>query len=223
MSEIEYLCDAILFDLDGVLVDSIGCTERAWRSWAEARGVDVVRTLQVSHGRPVKDTLRLLVPQLDTATEVAYLEAIEAHETEGVRAVAGAHALLARLPPASWAIVTSATRSVAELRLRHTGLHAPDVLVTADDISRGKPDPEGYLTAAARLGIEPSACLVIEDAVAGIDAARAAGMRVIAITSTRRADELRRADGVVSALTDLEVVGIAVPLRVRDAGTAHMR
>ena len=193
----------ILFDLDGVLVDSTECVERSWRNWAASRGLDADRVMQVAHGRRTVETVALVAPHLALAEEVAALEGVEAHTTEGVYEIPGARELLERLPLDAWAIVTSGIRSVATLRIRHTGLPMPRVLVPADEITRGKPDPEGYLTAAARLGRAPGECVVVEDAPAGLEAARAAGMRSIGIAGTFPASALTMADLVVPSLTDL--------------------
>ncbi len=193
---------AILFDLDGVLVDSTECVERSWRKWAARHGLDADRILQVAHGRRTVETIPLVAPHLVVADEVAALEGVEAHTTEGVYEVPGARELLEGLRADAWAIVTSGVRSVATLRIRHTGLPIPQVLVCADEINRGKPDPEGYLIAAARLGRAPADCVVIEDTPAGLEAARTGGMRSIGIVGTYPASALI-ADLVVPSLTAL--------------------
>ena len=194
---------AILFDLDGVLVDSARCVERTWRQWAARHGLDPDAIVAVAHGRRTLETIPEVAPHLDVAAEVAALEAIESTTTDGVYEIPGARELLEQLPPDRWAIVTSGARSVATLRIRHTGLPMPRVLVCADEITHGKPHPEGYLTAAARLGILPDDCVVIEDAPAGVDAARAAGMRSIGIAGTFPAEALARADLVIPNLAAL--------------------
>ena len=196
---------AILFDLDGVLVDSAECVERTWRKWAARHGLDPDRVLQVAHGRRTVETVPLVAPHLVVADEVAALEGAESHITEGVYEVPGARELLERLPADAWAIVTSGVRSVATLRIRHTHLPMPRVLVCADEITRGKPDPEGYLTAAERLGKKPADCVVIEDTPAGLEAARAAGMPSIGIVGTYPAPALVMADLVVPSLSALPV------------------
>ena len=197
-----WLGTTILFDLDGVLVDSTECVERSWRTWAVRRGLDPERVMQVAHGRRTIETVALVAPHLSLADEVAALEGVEAQTTEGVYEIPGARELLERLPRDAWAIVTSGVRAVATLRIRHTGLPMPRVLVCADEIRRGKPDPEGYLTAAARLGRAPADCVVIEDTPPGLEAARAAGMRSIGIAGTYPASALT-ADLVVPSLTSL--------------------
>jgi len=197
-----WLGTTILFDLDGVLVDSTECVERSWRTWAVRRGLDPERVMQVAHGRRTIETVALVAPHLSLADEVAALEGVEAQTTEGVYEIPGARELLERLPSDAWAIVTSGVRAVATLRIRHTGLPMPRVLVCADEINRGKPDPEGYLSAAARLGRAPADCVVIEDTPPGLEAARAAGMRSIGVAGTYPASALI-ADLVVPSLTGL--------------------
>jgi sugar-phosphatase len=200
-----FSCDAVLFDLDGVLVDSAEVVERTWRRWAAHHGLDPVEVIRVAHGRRTIETVHLFAPHLTADGEVAALAANESTETEGVYEVRGARELLESLPPRSWAVVTSGIRPVAELRLRHTRLPTPPVLVTADQVHRGKPDPEGFLTAAARLGVDPARCVVVEDAPAGIEAAHAGGMRVIAVASTYDPKALVAADAIVAELTSLRI------------------
>jgi sugar-phosphatase len=183
-------CKAVLFDMDGTLVDSTACVERVWRNWAMRRGVDVDALMAVAHGRQNPEVLQLVAPHLDVEAESAALVDEEERCREGIVAVAGAAQLLSALPTDRWAIVTSAWQRLAEIRLACAQLPVPPVLVTADDTPRSKPHPDGYLEAAARLGAEPSECLVIEDAHAGIEAGRAAGMTVLGIATTFTRDEL---------------------------------
>jgi mannitol-1-/sugar-/sorbitol-6-phosphatase len=200
-----FSCDAVLFDLDGVLVDSGEVVERTWRRWAARHGLDPADVIRAAHGRRTIETVRLLAPHLAADDEVAALAASESTETDGLYEVPGARELVESLPPGSWAVVTSGIRPVAELRLRHTRLPTPPVLVTADQVRHGKPHPEGYLTAAARLGVAPTQCIVVEDTPAGIEAARAGGMRVIAVASTYEAEALAAADAVAAAVAWLHV------------------
>ncbi len=200
-----FSCDALLFDLDGVLVDSAELVERTWRRWAARHGLDPDAIVRIAHGRRTVETVRLVAPQLDAEAEGAALAASESAETDGVYEIAGARELLASLPAEAEAIVTSGIRVVAELRIRHTGLPTPRVLVPADEVRHGKPHPEGYLTAAELLGVDPARCIVVEDTPPGIEAAHAGGMRVIAITSTYRAEALKAADAVVGTLSQLRV------------------
>jgi sugar-phosphatase len=201
-----FSCKAILFDLDGVLVDSAECVERTWREWATRHRLDPESVIAVAHGRRTLETVRLVAPQLSAEAELATLAASESTTSEGVYEIAGAREILELLPADKWAIVTSGTRAVAEFRLRHAGLPVPSVMICADEIAHGKPHPEGYLSAAAQLGYSATDCVVIEDAPAGIEAARAAGMRVIAITTTYPRDRLAEADAVVEGLTDLNIL-----------------
>ena len=206
----------LLFDLDGVLADSTDSVEAHWRRWATSHSIDPDTLLRVVHGRRAIDTIREMTPQLDPEAELAVLAAAEAADTSGVVALPGAQALLARLPAHGWAIVTSGVRSVAEARLRASNLPLPSVLVSAEAIERGKPDPEGYLVAAARLGVPVAACVVIEDAPVGVAAAQAAGMACVALTTTHSAPELTGARLVVPSLDALQVSVAANP-----DGTVH--
>jgi sugar-phosphatase len=188
-------CAAVLFDMDGTLVDSSSCVESTWRMWAGKHGVDIDALLRISHGRQNHETIRLIAPHLETPEEIAFLVQTEEDCHEGIVEIRGARALLDSMgastgPAARWAVVTSAWRTLAETRLRLAGLPIPGVLITSDDISHSKPHPEGYLLAAERLGVAPADCLVIEDAHAGIEAARAAGMTVIGITTTFPREQL---------------------------------
>jgi sugar-phosphatase len=201
-------CRALLFDLDGVLADSTASVEAHWRAWGARHGLDGDALLRVVHGRRAVDTIRDVAPALDAERELAALVAAEAGDTAGVTASPGAAALLPRLPAGSWAVVTSGVRAVALARLRASGLPEPPLLVAADDIARGKPDPEGYLTAAARLGRAPADCLVFEDAPAGVAAARAAGMRCVGLTTTHAPGALAGADLLAPSLAGL-VVAVA--------------
>jgi sugar-phosphatase len=198
-------CKAILFDLDGVLVNSAELVERTWREWAARHQLDFEKVIAVAHGRRTIETVRILAPHLNIEAEVAALESGEAVTSDGIYEIPGARELLEILPADRWGIVTSGIRAIAEFRIRHTGLPMPSVMICAEDLSRGKPDPEGYLSAALRLGRASKDCIVIEDAPAGIEAAHNAGMRVIAIAATYPADRLRAADLVVARLTDLSV------------------
>lgn len=195
---------AVLFDLDGVLVDSSEGVERAWRGWAPRHGLDADRVIAVAQGRRSIDTVRELVPHADAEKEAADLEDAEVAAADTTRAYPGVAALLAALADAPWAVVTSCTVRLGSARLSAAGLPRPPVFVTADDVSAGKPDPEGYLQGAARLGVAPADCVVVEDAPAGVAAGRAAGARVVAVTTTHRADDLRAAHLVVAALDALD-------------------
>jgi sugar-phosphatase len=197
-------CRAILFDLDGVLVDSRRHIEQQWRSWALAKGLSPEPFLRVCHGRRALETIRLAAPELDAEAEIAAFKPDSFSEVAGLLAVEGAAHLLKLLPSSSWAVATSGNRATAIARLHGAGLPVPVVLVGADDVVRGKPDPEVYLTAAARLSVTPQDCVVIEDAPAGIEAARAAGMEVVALTTTHPAN-LLDADAYASSLASVHL------------------
>jgi mannitol-1-/sugar-/sorbitol-6-phosphatase len=200
-----FSCDAVLFDLDGVLVDSAEVVERTWRRWAARHGLDPDAVVRAAHGRRTIETVRMVAPHLAADDEVRALAESESTETDGVYEVPGARELLQSLPARSWAVVTSGIRPVAELRIRHTKLPTPTVLVTADQVQHGKPHPEGYLTAAARLGVDPTRCIVVEDTPPGIEAAHAAGMGVVAVALTYAPAALQAADAIVSALSRLVI------------------
>ena len=182
---------AVLFDMDGTLIDSTAIVERLWHGWAERHGVDAAAILRVSHGVRMMETLRRFTPAgVDINAEAAWLAAREMAERTGIVAVPGAAALLAALPRDRWAVVTSATRDLAVLRFQLAGLPVPETLVSAEDVAASKPEPEGYLRAARTLGVDARACVVIEDAPAGFAAGHAAGARVIALATTLAPEEL---------------------------------
>lgn len=176
-------CEAVVFDLDGVLVDSMGLIERILREWAAGHGVDGDEAVALSHGRRDIDLVRLVAPHLDAEAETLRITEQEEKDFSGLRPVPGALALLAALPPSRWAVVTSGTRLVARGRLDSVGLPRPGHLIAAEDILVGKPHPEGYLRAAELLGVAPERCVVVEDAPSGVQAALAAGMRCIGLGS----------------------------------------
>jgi len=198
-------CAAILFDLDGVLVDSTGSVTRQWRRWAEEQNLDPQKVLEIAHGVRTIEIVRTLAPHLDAEAEVKRIEKREADDQEGVAVMAGAAELLKAIPEGRWCVVTSGTRYLATARLKLANLPTPNVLVSADDVSKGKPDPEPYLMGAKLLGMKPAECLVVEDAPAGIRAAHGGGMKAIAITSTYPASELREGDAVVQKLPQIKV------------------
>jgi sugar-phosphatase len=195
----------VLFDLDGVLVDSRACIEQVWRAWAAARGRDHRDFLRVAHGRRTSETVRLVAHALDAAAESAVLDALESVEARGLVAFPGVHALLASIPAGRWAIVTSGSVPVATLRLRTAGIAPPGVFITAGDVRQGKPDPEGYLAAAGRLSLRPSDCVVVEDSPTGIAAGKAAGMRVVGVATTYPRDALAAADVRLPAISAIRV------------------
>jgi sugar-phosphatase len=186
------------------LVDSRRCIELVWEEWARRHHLDPAAVIRVAHGRRTSETLREVAPHLDIPVEVAVLDKLEEAEHRGVAVVPGARELLSVIPRARWAVVTSGSPAVARLRLRLGHVPDPPVLITAADVRQGKPDPEGYLRAAAALGREPAACVVLEDTPAGIAAGRAAGMPVLAVRGTYADDRLTEAHGIVASLADLQ-------------------
>lgn len=200
-----FACQAIIFDLDGVLVDSNPIAERHWERWAVRHGLPFDEIARSHHGRPTVEIIRRVAPHLDAEREARRKETAEADDTDGLTAYDGAADLLAMLPAGRWAVATSGTRRTAAFRLAHVGLPEPAVLVTADDVERGKPAPDSYLLAAERLGVDPADCVAVEDAPAGVESARAAGARVIAVASTNGPDVLSRADVVLPELAALRV------------------
>jgi mannitol-1-/sugar-/sorbitol-6-phosphatase len=192
MSEIT--CKAILFDMDGVLIDSTPAVSRVWTGWAREHGLEPDEVIKRAHGRPSLLTIREYLPDADHEAEDREVERREMTDLGGVKLLPGASELLRALPPGSWTIVTSATRPLAEVRLRTAGLPIPERIVTSNDIQNGKPDPEPYLKAASMLGVGASDCLVVEDVPAGILAGKRAGARVIAFRTTYDDSDLTPAD-----------------------------
>jgi sugar-phosphatase len=205
---VELRCQAVLFDLDGVLIDSLGVAERILRDWAVSRGVDPDLACELSHGRRDADLIPLLGAHFDVATETAWITGREERAVDPIAPMPGAQRLLAALTTGTrqhWAVVTSATRRVALGRIGSAGLPDPVRLVAAEDVARGKPEPLPYLRGAELLGAAPGDCVVIEDAMAGVHAARAAGMRCIGLgpevdpaavtTHVRSLDQIRAGVG----------------------------
>jgi|SoiMethySBSTD1v2_1073268.scaffolds.fasta_scaffold24899_4 mannitol-1-/sugar-/sorbitol-6-phosphatase len=208
-------CQAILFDLDGTLVDSAIRVQRLWIEWSQRRGIDTGSLLEVMHGRRADETIRMVAPHLSVQDEFLALEAEEIADMEGVRPYPSAGELLGTLSSRQWAIVTSGTRRVAEARMRHVGLPTPKVFITADDVNVGKPAPDGYLLAASRLNLKPTDCIVVEDAPAGIQAGKSAGMRVIAVASTLTREVLRQADVAIHHLSEIKLRSTSQGIQIR--------
>jgi sugar-phosphatase len=186
-------CSALLFDMDGVLIDSTPAVARVWSRWAIAHGFDPDTVVRKAHGRPSIATIRDYLPHADHEAENREVEGGELADMDGVVFLPGARELLSVLPPGRWTIVTSCTRPLAEARLRAAGLPIPPRLVTCDDVKDGKPNPEPYLKGAALLGVPAKDCVVVEDAPAGVRAGKAAGARVIACRTTTSEVELTAA------------------------------
>jgi mannitol-1-/sugar-/sorbitol-6-phosphatase len=173
---------ALLFDMDGTLVDSRIVVEKVWKRWCEENGIDWHDVLPRLHGVRMLDSVKMFVkPGMDVDVEYERLYREELEDVDGIVPVPGAPRLLADLPPTAWTIVTSADTPLAEARLRAAGIVPPPRMVTGEIVVNGKPDPEGYLLGAERMRVAPEECVVFEDARAGIDAGLAAGARVIAI------------------------------------------
>ncbi len=194
----------LLFDLDGVLVDSTAAVIEVWTRYAERHGLDPEVVLPQVHGRPAVETIAALTPHVDFAEESRLLEDAEVALAEAAVALPGAARVLAALPPGAWTVATSGTRRLATTRLRAAGLPVPDGLVAADDVARGKPDPEPYALAAERLGVAPGEAVVVEDTPAGITAGLAAGAAVLAVATTFPPEALTAARAVLDSLAGLE-------------------
>lgn len=205
---VSFTIDAVLFDLDGVLVHSIPSIERAWRVWAKKRHLSWSAVLPHVHGRLARDTIRALLPDLppeDLAHDVAEVIDHQIVDTRDVKAVAGMAALIEKLPLDGWGIVTGCSPELAYSRLVAVNLPQPSILITNRDVRRGKPDPEGYQLGAERLAVLPTRCIVIEDSPPGVLAAQSAGMPVIALTTTHEAGSLLHPDIIVADATQLDV------------------
>ncbi len=186
-------------------MDSTRAVDREWREWARRKGVDGNAVMAIAHGVRTIEVIRRVAPHLDADAEAWEIENEEANDQQGVCVMPGAAALVHSIPEGRWGVVTSGTRLLASARLRFCGLPVPKVLVTADDVSHGKPHPEPYLKGAELLGFKTADCLVVEDAPAGIQSARAGGFKVVGITSTYPASKLSEADAVVAGLEQIQV------------------
>lgn len=203
---------AVLFDMDGTLIDSTPVVERSWVTWALERGIDPQR-LADQHGVPAAQIIRGLVSEPEIESALARLNALELGDVEGITMLPGGAESIAAVPERRRAIVTSCTATLATARIAASGLRAPSVVVTADDVPIGKPDPAPYLLGARRLGVHPADCLVVEDAPSGLASARAAGAATLAVTTTSPADRLD-ADVVVGTLADVRFVADGDGVRV---------
>ncbi len=199
-------CAALLFDLDGVLINSTPAVARVWRRWALERGFNPEEVVARAHGRPSLTTVREYLPHADHEKENREVERREIEDIDGVVPLPGAIELLASLPPDRWTIVTSCTRPLAEVRIKTAGLPLPKKMITSNDITRGKPDPEPYLKGASLLGFKSENCIVFEDVPAGVQAGKAAAARVIAFTTTVHESELRDsgADWILRNCSDVQ-------------------
>jgi len=196
---------AFLFDMDGTVLNSIAAAERIWAAWAVRHGVDVEAFLPTIHGVRAIDTItRLNLPGVDAEAQAAFITEAEIEDVEGIVEIPGAAAFLNGLPKDRWAMVTSAPRDLALRRMAAAGIPEPAVMITAEDVQAGKPDPAGYLLAAKRLGLEARDCLIFEDATVGIQAAEAAGAPLMIITTTHQ-HPLETAHATLASYADIRV------------------
>ncbi len=207
-------CQAILFDLDGVLVDSTPAVARVWSKWALAHGLSPGPVVAQAHGRRSIETIRAVAPHMNAERENLVVERMEIDDRDGVTALPGALEILRVLPASQMAVVTSATRALAIARMGYAGLPIPENMITSEDVVDGKPFPEPYLKGAALLGYAPENCVVVEDAPPGINAAKKAGMRVIAVHTTYPTAELQSATVITSSLANVRVSSMTHGLRL---------
>jgi sugar-phosphatase len=201
VSSLQIHCQGVLFDMDGILISSLGSVERCWTRWCQMRGVDPAAALAIVHGCRSIDTVRRLRPDLDAEAENTIIEDMEVEDTEGVHILAGVAEFLASLPSERWTVVTSATERLARVRMAAAGVPVPERFITADQVANGKPHPDPYLAGAALLGFDPADCVVFEDAASGSQAGRAAGCTVIATTFSHSVEDLEAAHHLIPDLT----------------------
>ena len=205
----------LLFDMDGVLISSIGSVRRSWRKWAKIYGVPDADNYEVPHGMRAIEIVKSLRPDIDAKVGLDAIEDIEVEDTADLVILPGVKKLLESLPADRWAIVTSATQRLTVERLKVAGLPLPDRLITADMVEKGKPDPEPYMRGAALLGFSNAECVVVEDAPSGVGAGKAAGSRVLGVLGTHALEELDQADWVADSLEGLKVTNLNDGLELR--------
>jgi mannitol-1-/sugar-/sorbitol-6-phosphatase len=204
-SSVMIRCQGILFDMDGVLISSISSVERSWTNWAKMRGIDPEYACHVAHGCRSIETVARLRPDLDPEIENRIVEDLEVEDIEGLTVLPGVKKLLAALPATRWTVVTSATERLTRVRLAAAGIPAPEQIITADDVTQGKPNPAPYLAGARLLGFAAEECVVFEDAASGTKSARAAGCTVVATTFSHPIDALGDANYMIADLSGVEV------------------
>ncbi len=214
-SPVVLCCKGVLFDMDGILISSLGSVERSWTKWAQLRGIDPAYAVSVVHGRRAIDSVQRLRPDLDSAAELKVIEDLECADNDGLQVLPGVQQLLAALPMDRWTVVTSATERLARVRLRTGGVPAPDQLVTAETVQEGKPSPAPFLAGAALLGFAPEDCIVFEDSASGVEAGRAAGCTVVATTFSHAAQSLRSAHYLIADLSGVAARSTADGLELR--------
>lgn len=207
-SPVRVQCKGILFDMDGILISSIGSVERSWTKWALLRDVDPAYAIRIAHGCRSIETVARLRPDLDPEEENTIVENFEIEDKEGVAVLPGVLRLLASLPKDRWTVVTSATRPLALVRLAAAGIPFPQQIVTSESVQNGKPHPDPYLAGAALLGLSPNDCVVFEDAASGASSGQAAGCTVIATTFSHSTESLAAADYLIP-----DVTGVAVDMQ----------
>ena len=196
-------CQGILFDMDGILISSLGSVERSWTRWSVMRGIDPARAISVIHGRRAIESLTALRPDLDGEKELEVLEQFEIDDTEDIAVLPGVKELIASLPAERWTVVTSATDRLSRVRLAAAGIPTPRHFVNGNSVSEGKPHPAPYLAGAAMLGLSAEDCVVFEDSGSGVKAGRAAGSTVIATMFAHESQDLSAADYIVEDLSAL--------------------
>jgi sugar-phosphatase len=218
---LEIRTEGILFDMDGVLISSIGSVIRCWRRWAKIYGIEDAENYEVPHGVRAVDVVRMLRPDIDPIEGLRVIEEMEIEDTGDLKVLPGVRSLLKGLPDDRWAIVTSSTKRLLLARLQAAELPVPSRIISADMVERGKPDPEPYRRGADLLGLQPPQCIVVEDAPSGVGAGKAAGSRVLAVLGTHPKEELQAADWVIPSLENLsvEVSGTLLLLRSPASGS----
>lgn len=213
---VELECSGVLFDMDGILVSSMGSVERSWTKWALMRGIDPEHACRVAHGVRAIETVAKLRPDLDPNAELALIEQIEIDDIEGLSVLPGVHALLRALPAERWTVVTSATPRLARVRMELCGITPPEKFISSDDVQQGKPNPAPYLAGARRLGYAAEECVVFEDAESGTKAGRAAGCTVVATSFSHPIETLGAAHYLIETLEQVnaEVRGDKLQLRL---------
>jgi sugar-phosphatase len=204
-SPVTIRCKGVLFDMDGILISSLGSVERSWTTWAVSRGIDPILAIHTAHGCRAIETIRKLRPDLNDEAELKYVEDLEVEDDEGLAVLPGVLDLIASLPTSRWTVVTSATERLARIRLAAGGIAVPERVITADGVTNGKPHPEPYLRGAEILGFPATDCVVFEDSGSGTKAGRAAGCTVIGTTFSHPIAELGAAHYLVTDLTGIRV------------------
>lgn len=207
--------------MDGVLLSSIASAERCWKRWAQMYNVPGWETFQIPHGVRAIDIVKQSAPWIDPQEGLRVIEDLEIADVADVHVLPGAAALLASLPAGRWTIVTSASGRLMEARVKAAGLPLPERYITADDVTKGKPDPEPYRKGAELLGFDPAQCVVMEDAPSGMKAGHAAGARVLGVVTSHTIEQVReaRADWVVQSLADVQLIETVGPLLEFEAKT----